>query len=1086
VSFDDNADRKGDFELWNCLSEGQSELESVAIWTSAAGTFIFHPHIDALTWSGGVVSTRAPPELVACAPGQQWDTQQQLCALCPSNWFSPGGVGPEATCAPCEAGRVSNASAGETECTSCPPGTARSFGGALCEPCPKGQFASGAGQSACALCEVGSFAPTTGSPVCEECGEGMTSKELFTTMVALEVKNETEFVILQGATDQTQCGCSRGSRNITNGECTLCTEGMICSKGMGIVTIEEGFYAEAPAGDELSIFHCYGDWRRCTGGVAGETCAPGRVGIACAECEAGSRAGDDGVCVRCDDHDSWPVVVVIVVAPLVMALAYHFLDRQRRATQSHAVLLCGCALGQLMTMTQQLGVVGTLSLDWEEPIKSILDLLGLLTFNIEVMRFSCLSSADPVQRFSVKLYIIFITAAVMMCIHSLFVILRHERQWRARMHVLISAVGTVFMVFNIAVTSTVLQPFQCQHHPNAKWTVRAYPSILCWESRDHTQMLILGTIAFLLIPVLYIIVCMVVVKKMPAKVRAGDTEFLLAFSFLFIRFHANRHFYVLVHILRSFFVAVVLVIPDVLAQLFVLDVILLLGQNATLYWWPWRVASANWLDAGFGGGALLFSCVIPVFLSAEDRNPASTAWLGAGLISFLIALAPVAVMYGIHRRFCRHRKQFQYFICHHKNGAGAYTRLLKMYLVESPLVAGGVFLDSDNLDNLDNLFNYVAHDTDCLLVMCTSEIFSRPWCVGEMCIARLKKVALQVILFPACELPHAGHIERPSDHIDGKDVLTEAGLTNEVIAETYDWIWHQHVIEIPQQVNNAVLQMLVDKITSLPRHRHKKAPESEEAEKHLIEYPTMAASTGTGGDSERNVSMYDRSNMEAAATAHILKKFLLQFMSDKPEGIPEPFEEGHCNNPKVAVVICTPGMFEKRSVVAQILAEYGRSSPSLLPLICSHNFVIPPKDNMGKLVEAGFNPADAQAVQLFTAALFKEIAITFVAQHQAEAHLELSARDIMKRLDKKLKHDSADQIIGRRGSDLSISAAASATSIKSDLSRSEADLMKSVQTADIIKSGPLRAGSEIPRVSRQSMPPPAPEIAEDEGKVSRI
>eukprot|EP00971_Amphidinium_carterae_P230562 4575815-Amphidinium_carterae.1 len=28
------------------------------------------------------------------------------------------------------------------------------------------------------------------------------------------------------------------------------------------------------------------------------------------------------------------------------------------------------------------------------------------------------------------------------------------------------AIGTMFMVFNIAVTSTVLEPLQCQDHPN--------------------------------------------------------------------------------------------------------------------------------------------------------------------------------------------------------------------------------------------------------------------------------------------------------------------------------------------------------------------------------------------------------------------------------------------------------------------------------------------------------------------------------------------------------------------------------------------------------------------------------------------
>eukprot|EP00971_Amphidinium_carterae_P036630 719902-Amphidinium_carterae.1 len=50
------------------------------------------------------------------------------------------------------------------------------------------------------------------------------------------------------------------------------------------------------------------------------------------------------------------------------------------------------------------------------------------------------------------------------------------------------AIGTMFMVFNIAVTSTVLEPLQCQHHPNDMWTIRSYPSVVCWGSSDHSTM----------------------------------------------------------------------------------------------------------------------------------------------------------------------------------------------------------------------------------------------------------------------------------------------------------------------------------------------------------------------------------------------------------------------------------------------------------------------------------------------------------------------------------------------------------------------------------------------------------------------
>eukprot|EP00971_Amphidinium_carterae_P005292 105795-Amphidinium_carterae.2 len=75
------------------------------------------------------------------------------------------------------------------------------------------------------------------------------------------------------------------------------------------------------------------------------------------------------------------------------------------------------------------------------------------------------------------------------------------------------AIGTMFMVFNIAVTSTVLEPLQCQDHPNDMWTIRNYPSIICWESSDHSTMLFVGTVAFFLVPMNYLVACVMILAR---------------------------------------------------------------------------------------------------------------------------------------------------------------------------------------------------------------------------------------------------------------------------------------------------------------------------------------------------------------------------------------------------------------------------------------------------------------------------------------------------------------------------------------------------------------------------------------------
>eukprot|EP00971_Amphidinium_carterae_P251121 4984724-Amphidinium_carterae.1 len=61
------------------------------------------------------------------------------------------------------------------------------------------------------------------------------------------------------------------------------------------------------------------------------------------------------------------------------------------------------------------------------------------------------------------------------------------------------------------------------------------------------------------------------------------------------------YFFIVILILRSFAVACVLVVPDTVTQLFTLQIILLLGSAASLYFAPWRVAIGNVVDC-FGGG----------------------------------------------------------------------------------------------------------------------------------------------------------------------------------------------------------------------------------------------------------------------------------------------------------------------------------------------------------------------------------------------------------------------------------------------------------------------------------------------------
>eukprot|EP00971_Amphidinium_carterae_P119282 2362629-Amphidinium_carterae.1 len=549
VTFKENGDRSAEYELMNNqiverrLTESNSvvaaTLVHAATYNAESGTIRMTLAADGrdtsepgpLYWVGGYYGSSVPPDLISCEPGFEWDEAVGHCTACPNGWRSEGGY--RSKCSACPPGTTSTLQSASTDCNECANGTFSSFGGENCTSCQMGTFGALAGQSACDSCPVGRYSNVTGLTECHRCGEGLgQSVALWTTMSEVEVNGVVEYSYWSGSLSEERCGCDRGAREDASGECVPCTEGMVC-RGMNAVTIEEGYFSM----EDLSIYRCHGgDYVRCKGGLPGSTCAEGRTGITCSECLDAMTPGENGTCKACGGGDTGPFVTVLLLVLVGLVATYHLIDTQNRVTQSHSLLLCAIAVSQLLTATQQLGVVGMLSVDWEEPVSSLMKLLGLLTFNIEVLRLNCVSTMDPVTRYVGKVSIIFLTIGLMFLIHVGFVVVKYKCQFRARTPSLIGCMGTLFMVFYISVTSTVLEPLQCEEHPNEAWTIAGYQGIRCWDSEEHTTMLIIGIFAFFAVPVAYLCAVAFVVKQFPRRMKAGDASFLKAFAFIFFRY----------------------------------------------------------------------------------------------------------------------------------------------------------------------------------------------------------------------------------------------------------------------------------------------------------------------------------------------------------------------------------------------------------------------------------------------------------------------------------------------------------------------------------------------------------------------
>ena len=69
---------------------------------------------------------------------------------------------------------------------------------------------------------------------------------------------------------------------------------------------------------------------------------------------------------------------------------------------------------------------------------------------------------------------------------------------------------------------------------------------------------------------------------------------------------------------------------------------------------------------------------------------------------------------------------------HHKKAAGSLTRFLRILLQQKT----SVFLNSDELRHLDELLDVVRCKSESTLIIATSEILSKPWCLAEIAVAK--------------------------------------------------------------------------------------------------------------------------------------------------------------------------------------------------------------------------------------------------------------------------------------------------------------------------------------------------------------
>jgi hypothetical protein len=775
----------------------------------------------------GLVYDFATASCLGCSTNMQYIQSEKKC-LCVPGFYSDAG-----TCHQCALGKYSAT-----------PGTQS------CANCEAGKFSLEAASS-CSTCPVGRYAPGLNNSECLICGEGHSNPEAWTTTALVQdAAGNNLYSPVQGATSSDACYCDEGYR-LGGGECVACTEGQVC-EGMGIATVAEQYMADG--GDIARIYRCFGAGHRCVGGPPGQECAAGREGIQCAMCEPGMTPRDDGTCGPCDGPDSAVFGIAIVVVVICLVGVYFVLDREQKAgSTAHSLLLVAISGSQVVAAIQVLGVISNMTIDWDEPFLTLLDIAKLVTFNIDILRPGCIATFTPTSKYVGSMAIVFIGLAAMLLLFVVSVVIIHKGRFRERLPILINSLGTIAMTFFISIVSTSMNPLQCAEHPDDKWTLRAYPTVKCWEGGEHGGMVGLG-ILFTLAPLGFLAMVARAVWLLPKRMRSMDASFLQCYRFLFFRFKIESYWYVLFFLVKNMLIALVPVFPNVVVQVLLLNLVLITAFGLVSHIMPWRVRVANFLDIVASVGVCLIVSLMSIYVTA-DTSAVSTLFCILMIASLCMMVAGMA--YGIVKVLMPKQKQFHFFICHHKAGCGAFARLLKFVLCEVKPSAN-VFIDSDNLSNLDKLFDTVAQDVQQLVVLCSAEILRRPWCVGEITVAMSQQVSTLPCICADFTQPDDDFIKTFADHVD-MQCLTENAIELQDVEAALAWLK-----QLPSK--NVAPKLLLNSTKSLA---------AEICGVSMASVPKA----GTQKDAEVLIAV-DEENSEAIATARIMCTLLLQHAKD--------------------------------------------------------------------------------------------------------------------------------------------------------------------------------------------------------------
>lgn len=378
--------------------------------------------------------------------------------------------------------------------------------------------------------------------------------------------------------------------------------------------------------------------------------------------------------------------------------------------------------------------------------------------------------------------------------------------------------GILIFALFISISLVVLDPLRCAKNPDGSRSMVSNPGILCFDSDEHTGLVILAILGILAYPVAILTWATYTTLRYPARVASGrGLQLVHRHRFLFQRFKTERYYYGALLLWRNILVAVFPVIfafiPEI--QLQFLGGLLILFGALQIRMWPWRTDLANYIDLVISSILqVVLLGVAPMVTHDETKSMKAMGWILAVSVLSPLVVGLAAICYSWLRHY-RPEKSFGIFLCHHKGGAGSLCRLLKLVVAKHSNTE--VFLDSDQLEDLDLIFDTIRVKTKSVVVVLTSDLLKRMWCAGEIvtaCKNRVRTVPLICDGYQPLKLDTKEEEIETFWTVQQKQILAYHGINMSDVHSAYLWLrddlepLHLARFGTPSQREEVVIQML--------------------------------------------------------------------------------------------------------------------------------------------------------------------------------------------------------------------------------------------------------------------------------------